>query len=389
MRTEDKDMGFFSELKKDLSNAVDEIDPEQKAAAEKNAGQDNAGVEEVDLDSMLSHLDKIQVEDIPEPEESVAAQDDEPEKEPEEVPVMESASEKEAESDPVVEPEPVVESEPEKIEEPDYDAITFPTDPFGGTTTVQEPEPEEEVKQEETLKESIDDPFSSQKPGNDDFVIPSVFPAGPSFEEEQPKEEETFENHEEPEVEISELDNVEQNADDYSVSDNINEDGGYIMMDTERVATDETASITEGMVVNGDIQTTGSLDLIGKVIGNVTAYGKLNVTGEIEGNSNAAEIYAEAARINGDIHSNGSVKIGQSSVIIGNLFATSAVIAGAVKGDIDVHGPVVLDTTAIVMGNIKSQSVQINNGAVIEGMCSQTYAEVNPSAFFEGLKNKN
>ena len=57
-----------------------------------------------------------------------------------------------------------------------------------------------------------------------------------------------------------------------------------------------------------------------------------------------------------------------------NIAAQSAVIAGAVKGDIDVHGPVVLDTSAIVMGNIKSKAVQINNGAVIEGMCSQCYA---------------
>ena len=43
---------------------------------------------------------------------------------------------------------------------------------------------------------------------------------------------------------------------------------------------------------------------------------------------------------------------------VNNIFATSAVIAGAVKGDIDVHGPVILDTSAIVMGNIKSKSVQ-------------------------------
>ena len=64
----------------------------------------------------------------------------------------------------------------------------------------------------------------------------------------------------------------------------------------------------------------------------------------------------------------------------------SAVIAGAVKGDIDVHGPVILDASAIVMGNIKSKSVQINNGAVIEGMCSQCYAEVNPTSFFDELK---
>ena len=86
------------------------------------------------------------------------------------------------------------------------------------------------------------------------------------------------------------------------------------------------------------------------------------------------------------VESQGAVKIGASSVIIGNISATSAVIAGAVKGDIDVRGPVILDASAIVMGNIKSKSVQINNGAVIEGMCSQCYAEVSPTSFFDDYK---
>ena len=124
------------------------------------------------------------------------------------------------------------------------------------------------------------------------------------------------------------------------------------------------------------------------IAGNIDILGKLNVTGSITGDSKAAEIYAEGAKITGELHSNGSVKIGQSTVVIGNVFATSAVIAGAVKGDIDVQGPVILDTSAIVMGNIKSKSVQINNGAVIEGMCSQCYADVNPSSFFEEFKKK-
>ena len=75
-------------------------------------------------------------------------------------------------------------------------------------------------------------------------------------------------------------------------------------------------------------------------------------------------------------------------MILGNIYANSAVIAGAIKGDIDVKGPVVLETSAIVMGDIKSKSVQINNGAVIEGMCSQCYADVNPTSFFDSLKNK-
>lgn len=148
----------------------------------------------------------------------------------------------------------------------------------------------------------------------------------------------------------------------------------------------DTAIITSQMSIVGDVTSSGNMDLIGTVTGNIEILGKLKVTGSITGNSKAAEIYADSAQINGEIRSDGSVKIGQSSVVIGNIFAASAVIAGAVKGDIDVQGPVILDTSAIVMGNIKSKSVQINNGAVIEGMCSQCYADVSPTAFFEDVK---
>ncbi len=149
---------------------------------------------------------------------------------------------------------------------------------------------------------------------------------------------------------------------------------------------DEVSVLTESMIVNGNLATEGSLDIRGSIVGNVEALGKLNITGAIQGNSQAAEIYAEKAKITGDLRSEGSIKVGQSTVIIGNVYATSAVIAGAIKGDIDVRGPVILDASAIVMGDIKSKSVQINNGAVIEGMCSQCYAEVNPTSFFEELK---
>lgn len=157
-------------------------------------------------------------------------------------------------------------------------------------------------------------------------------------------------------------------------------------MDTNRTAVDETSVITAGMSITGDLVSEGSVDIIGRVTGNIDVLGKLNITGHINGNSQAAEIYAEGAKINGEIVSEGAVKIGASTVIVGNITATSAAIAGAVKGDIDVRGPVVLDASAIVMGNIKSKSVQINNGAVIEGMCSQCYADVNPTSFFEDYK---
>lgn len=150
----------------------------------------------------------------------------------------------------------------------------------------------------------------------------------------------------------------------------------------KNLKTMETGIIIEGMEVSGDIKSEGSLDIKGTVKGNITIEGKLDITGTVEGNSVAEEVFADGAKIVGEIKCNGSVKIGQSSVVRGNVTATAAVLAGAVKGDIDVQGPVILDSTAIIMGNIKSKSIQINNGAVIEGLCSQCYADVSPMSFF-------
>jgi cytoskeletal protein CcmA (bactofilin family) len=165
---------------------------------------------------------------------------------------------------------------------------------------------------------------------------------------------------------------------------------GEAIPETENVdfrgLVDETAIITTGMTITGDIVSQGSMNVQGAVNGNIDILGKLNITGHIIGNSKGAEILAEGAKINGEVTSEGSVRIGSSCVVIGNITAKSAVIAGAVKGDIDVMGPVTLDASAIVMGNIKSKSVQINNGAVIEGMCSQSYADISPSSFFEEYK---
>ena len=146
---------------------------------------------------------------------------------------------------------------------------------------------------------------------------------------------------------------------------------------------EETAVITARMRVKGDILSNGSADVFGEVYGNVQVKGKLNVTGKISGNSKAADILADAAKINGDVISDGEVKIGVGSVVVGNVEATDAVIAGAVKGTIDVKGPVIIDATAVVLGNVKAKSIQINNGARIEGMCVLCYAEQSAAKFFE------
>ena len=151
----------------------------------------------------------------------------------------------------------------------------------------------------------------------------------------------------------------------------------------ESILSEDTTYVTKGTKITGSISTEGGIDLIGTVEGDVECKGKLIVGGCVKGNVVAGEVYANAARIEGETKSDGSVKIGVGTVVVGNIIASSAVIAGAVNGDIDVKGPVIVDSTAVIMGNIKSRSVQINNGAVIEGFWSQCYSEIDVKSFFE------
>ncbi len=352
-------MGFFSELKSDLSQAVNTLMPDDKPEA---SGLEKKAEEEVkpaDIGSMLNRLDDLQEELEPETKEEPVEEEIEAVEEAEQELTEESFDEPVEE-----EVEEELEEEPEEV--PVIEEVRQKT---------------LNIKEEfESKVEALSMEMEEKLPENIDL--------------EQKIEEETLSEIavEEPKNAIEAINPV--HIDQYVANVNAETEtntrnGGLAIMDfDQQTPTDEVAVITEGMIIKGDLATTGSIDIIGKISGNIKCLGKLNITGEISGDSDAAEVYAESARITGEVKSKGSVKVGQSTVIVGNIFGSSAVIAGAVKGDIDVHGPVVLDTTAIVMGNIKSQSVQINNGAVIEGMCSQAYADVNPSEFFEGLKNR-
>lgn len=303
-------MGFFSDLKEDLSQAVNELMPD-----EEQKGTDVKKEEALSLDEMLKNIDSIEL-----PEE-----------------------------------------EPEVEEKPEVNVVDV-TMPEGVSEEAELTEaPERKTAKEEDLanavKEAMTVTQAQEAENTDNMDIESMLE---NVLAEEPVQEE----------------NKQESKGVEKIMDSL----------TSRNVSDETAIITMGMTITGDMVSEGSADIIGCVNGNIDVLGKLNVTGYINGNSKAAEIYAEGAKINGEIVSEGAVKIGASSVIIGNITATSAAIAGAVKGDIDVKGPVVLDASAIVMGNIKSKSVQINNGAVIEGMCSQCYADVSPTSFFDDYK---
>lgn len=352
-------MSFFKDFKEDLSQAVNELLPDsEKPATEPEPEmlpEEDKDLElEGGLDSLLMNMNGDFSENIP--EDSAAIEYEAVENTMALLDMEDNIEE--AVQDGAAEPEGIMlDDMPEYV-----------------NTFTEETEESAEASAEEPASEEI-----IQEPPAEAIIIDDP------VEETQP-EEVLPESIAEPLDDNNDNDNVSA-AESADITINTNEEKKMSDMVSfeEQSATDENSIITEGMIIDGNIKARGSLEVLGVVNGNIEIKGKLDISGTINGNSKAAEIFADSAKINGEIQSLGAVKIGQQSVIIGDVSATSAVIAGAVKGNIDVHGPVILDTTAIVMGDIKSKSVQINNGAVIEGRCSQCYADVSPTSFFNDL----
>ena len=193
-------------------------------------------------------------------------------------------------------------------------------------------------------------------------------------------------------VKKKEMDSILSSLED--IENGVVEDAFRKKLQIQRVSeedllpSDEATIISKGTTIGGGINASGHLEIYGDVNGDVECKGKLTILGNVTGNATAAEIYINTSRFEGDIRSKGAVKIGVGTVVIGNVTGTSALIAGAIKGEVDIIGPTILDSTAVVKGNVKAKSVQINNGAVLQGFCALAYSDVDIDDFFEAEEFK-
>jgi len=166
--------------------------------------------------------------------------------------------------------------------------------------------------------------------------------------------------------------------------ENDDADEYYEDEDDELYEPDENLMIvTEGTSITGSIGTDNSLLVLGTVNGDITCEGKLTISGKVVGNSFATDVFVNSPRVEGNIGCTGTLKISSGTVIIGDLSAGAAVIGGAVKGNLDINGPVILDSTSVIKGNIKAKSVQLINGAILEGFCSLEYSDSKLDSIFD------
>lgn len=386
-------MGFFKDFKRDFAQAVNELMPDKDELGAEYDDEDMVNTfdegDQMDVapEDMFENLDEIQID---KPETQIQFPEEETDDN------LEPFATEETEKDENKE-EATLDNVPEA--EMIADDLELAGEPFSEDelkpvpqTEYLQAEPEEVLAEEKAEPENFEQDELKALDALDDENMLEHTEEALLTEPEKEEASQELQNFMSADLDKAVEDTLARQAEEEQTESEAKQEDA--ILETTPVQTEEknavdsfmeadTTYITKNTVINGDLRTDGCIDLIGTVNGAVSCDGKLIVGGLIKGDVQVGELYANAARVEGDVHVVDAAKIGVGTVIVGNVFAGSAVIAGAVKGDIDVQGPVIVDSTAVIMGNIKSKSVQINNGAVIEGMCSQCYSEIDVKSFFE------
>ncbi len=74
--------------------------------------------------------------------------------------------------------------------------------------------------------------------------------------------------------------------------------------------------------------------------------------------------------LNGDVNCGGMVVIGDKGSVSGNVIANKGVIGGKVIGNLDIKDYLELNGTAHIQGDINSNILQIDKGAIFNGQCT-------------------
>jgi len=89
---------------------------------------------------------------------------------------------------------------------------------------------------------------------------------------------------------------------------------------------------------------------------------------QIEGDLNCSTDLIFDGSIKGNITSKGSLTIGQNAAVTGNLKAEKAIIEGKVIGNGDFNS-CRLSPTSVISGSVNTVSLQMEEGASLDGQC--------------------
>lgn len=149
---------------------------------------------------------------------------------------------------------------------------------------------------------------------------------------------------------------------------NANEKRGSLFSTSAKTSTATkiagTTTIAKGTVIIGEIRSEGNVDMNGDLKGTIHSAGDIIVSGKVLGSLAGKDIELKGAAVQGLITATGNVSIDESSVLVGDINASSLDLTGRVKGNIVVKNEATLNENSILIGDITAKRVSMHQAKV-------------------------
>ena len=139
--------------------------------------------------------------------------------------------------------------------------------------------------------------------------------------------------------------------------------------------------ISQGAVVDGNIDTASAVSISGKLNGNVKTVSDIGVSGIVQGDISSRNASLNHAGVRGNIQAAEDVSVDNSSVVVGNVSGRNIVVNSKIKGDIVGTGKVSFRKDTLAVGNITAGLVNMEDGAVISASIKLTTQNHKPEDF--------
>lgn len=106
----------------------------------------------------------------------------------------------------------------------------------------------------------------------------------------------------------------------------------------------------------------------------------LNSDVEIKGNVKFSGELTLEGKLEGEINSDGTLQVGETGTVNGNVSAGTVVIRGKVNGNVTARDKIELKSKAEVFGDIRSSKLAIEEGVTFVGKTEVNPNKVAPSA---------
>ncbi|HWQ78494.1 MAG TPA: polymer-forming cytoskeletal protein [Anaerovoracaceae bacterium] len=146
-----------------------------------------------------------------------------------------------------------------------------------------------------------------------------------------------------------------------------------------------TTVISRTMVIVGEINSTGDIDIYGDVKGTVKTDGDVKATGKVVGDLAGNSFTLNGCTVQGNITAQGSVTIGLNTVVVGDIIADSIKLNGKVKGNLAIAKMSEFLENALLVGDVHSQTISMNQGAKLHGNVSVALDSVQSEREFDSI----